>query len=91
MLQSTKAKGMIGIIVVVLTILGFFGIKIFDITISDLLWSIIHVGKASKTPTDESQLLLSNVENKIETGITRLSPINEANKESRVSVSASPN
>ena len=81
MLQSTKTKSIMGIIVVALTILGFFGIKIFDITISDLLWSIINVGKESETQTAESQLSFSDVGNETETGIKQLSPINEANKE----------
>ena len=80
MLQSMNAKSIIGIIVVVLAILGFLGIKIFDITISDFLRSIINVKKESATQTAESQLSLSNVENQTETGITQLSPINEANK-----------
>ena len=74
MLQSTKTKSIMGIIVVALTILGFFGIKIFDIT-------IINVGKESETQTAESQLSFSDVGNETETGIKQLSPINEANKE----------
>ena len=72
MLQSTKTKSIMGIIVVALTILGFFGIKIFDITISDLLWSIINVGKESETQTAESQLSFSDVGNETETGIKQM-------------------
>ena len=81
MLQSTKAKSIIGITVVVLTVLGFFGIKLFDITISERLWLISNVGKKSETQTDESELPLSNVGNEAETGIKQWSPINEATKE----------
>ena len=81
MMWIEKVKSKKGSIVTVLGLFGFVGITLFDVAICGSGSLTSKLVRYLEKPTDENQLPLSNVENETETGITQLSPINEATKE----------
>ena len=81
MMWSEKIKSKKRVILTVLTILGVVGITLVDVPIFGPGSLTSKLVRYLQTQTDENQLPLSDVGNEVETGIKRLSPINEANKE----------